>query len=486
MKTDSKSLLLTAAGMGLLAMSAGAQQTPQNLQAQRITGPLKHAGVYHVTTGTWTRTAGATANAGPDIIYNNTADGIYWTGEIHENGAEWVDEGQLPGASGPFGANKECYRVNGFDIAYGTSSLPGTLTMDMNLYDAYAACTNPNEPGSCINWAGAATADLPENGGSGTGFWTVSIDLAGGAEIDMNADGAPCAPLYDADVALDRFGWGAIANGGSMGWILAGDPNWTPTATGGVNGEIGGTGTYYSATASCNLDPTLGHTGLNTNDAWRVVEPSTGAQIIGSGCYWYGGYNNVLGCGLGPNNSFASQYVRLYAEDAAGAACDTAPDLVFSNPGNAHCGTNTGANPSGPATMSYQRDPSGATVGTIQVVDGPDGEFNMMVCSAGNLTAGTAISNGILYLAPPLGRYDQVSGGVNAAMNGIGRFGADGVSTSLFGNGDAAGNGFVVPLAKPFILGGGTWAPGDTIAFSMWYRCGSASNFSNALQIQFR
>ena len=75
---------------------------------------------------------------------------------------------------------------------------------------------------------------------------------------------------------------------------------------------------------------------------------------------------------------------------------------------------------------------------------------------------------------------------MDAALNGIGRFGADGVSASLFGNGDANGNGFVVPLAKQVILGGGTWAPGDTISFSMWYRCGSASNFSNAIQIQFR
>ena len=271
-----------------------------------------------------------------------------------------------------------------------------------------------------------------------------------------------------------------------MGWILSGDPNWTPSATGGANGEIGGTGTYYSATTSCNLDPALGHTGLNTQDLWRVVEPAAGAAIIGSGCYWYGGYNNVLGCGLGPNNSLASQHFRLLAEDAAGAACDTTPDIVFSNPANTHCGTNTGANPSGPAAMSYTRDPSGATVGTIQVVDGPDGEFNMMICSAGALTAGASVADGILYLAPPLGRYDNNAGAGNAALNGIGRFGADGVSASLFGNGDANGNGFVVPLARQSTLGGGSWAPGDTISFSQWYRCGSGSNFSNAIQIQFR
>ena len=489
MKSNLNSVLLTAAGMSLLAMSASAQQSMQTAQPERINGTAKHAGIYHVATGTWTRTNGATANAGPDIVYNNTADGIYWTGELHESGAEWVDEGQLPGASSPFGANKECYSINCMDIYYGTSSMPGTLTMDVNWYDAYAPCTNPNEANACINWAGASTGiDLPENQGSGTGFWILSIDLAG-VEVEMNADGAPCLPLYDANVDWDSFGWGATAIGGNMGWVLAGDPDWTPAVTSGANLEVGGTGTYYDASAavSCNIDPTLGHTGLNTQDLWRVVEPASGALVIGSGCYWYGGYANVLGCGgLGPNNSFASQYVRIHASDVAGAACDTSPDLQFSAPGNAHCGTNTSGQPSGPARMSYSRDASGATVGTLQVVDGPDGEFGYVLV-ANSLGSGIVISNGLLYLTPPFGRYSPgTAGNQGPSMNSIGAFGPDGVLANLVGNGDALGNGFVVPLLKTSTVGTGNYAPGDTVAFSLWFRCGTASNFSDAVQVQFR
>ena len=490
MKTDIRSSLLTVAGLGLLAMSATAQQSMQTAQPQRINGTAKHAGIYHVATGTWTRTQGATANVGPDIVYNNTADGIYWTGEIHENGAEWVDEGQLPGASSPFGANKECYTINAFDMYYGTSSLPGTLTMDVNWYDAYDPCTNPNEANSCINWAGSTTGiDLPENGGSGFGFWIMTIDMAG-AEVDMNADGAPCLPLYDANVDWDSFGWGASPVGGNMGWILASDPDWTPNVTAGANGESGGTGTYYdvSGAVSCNIDPLLGHTGLNTQDLWRVVQPAGGALIIGTGCYWYGGYNNVLGCGgLGPNNSFASNYIRIHASDVAGAACDTEPDLVFSSPGNTHCGTNTGGAPSGPVRISYARDPSGATVGTLQAVDGPDNEFGYFLV-ADSLGSGIAISNGFLYLQPPLGRYapTTATNQGDSALNSISRFAPDGVLANLVGTGDALGNGYVVPLVKTNTLGTGNWAPGDTMAFTLWFRCGSASNFSDAVQVQFR
>lgn len=489
MKTVINSVLLTAAGMSLLAMSANAQQNLQTAQPQRINGTAKHAGIYHVATGTWTRTHGATANAGPDIVYNNTADGIYWSGEIHENGAEWVDEGQLPGTSSPFGANKECYSINGFDIYYGTQSMPGTLTLDVNWYDAYNPCTNPNEANTCINWAGSTNVDLPENQGSGYGFWIIAVDMMG-AEVEMNADGAPCLPLYDANTDWDSFGWGAIPVGGNMGWILCGDPDWTPSVTMGANGEIGGTGTYYDVTGAvtCNPDPTLGHTGLNTQDYWRVVEPAGGATIIGTGCYWYGGYNNVLGCGgLGPNNSFASQYIRIHASDVAGSACDTEPDIVFSSPGNAHCGTNTGGQPSGPARISYARDASGATVGTLQVVDGPDNEFGYFLVST-SLGSGLAISNGILYLAAPWGRYSPTTATNQGDpdLSSIGSFGPDGVLASLVGNGDAAGNGFVVPLNKTNTLGTGDWQIGDTIGFSLWYRCGNDSNFSDAVAVQFR
>jgi hypothetical protein len=136
--------------------------------------------------------------------------------------------------------------------------------------------------------------------------------------------------------------------------------------------------------------------------------------------------------------------------------------------------------------MSYSRDASGATVGTLQVVDGPDGEFGYVLV-ANSLGSGIVISNGLLYLTPPFGRYSPgTAGNQGPSMNSIGAFGPDGVLANLVGNGDALGNGFVVPLLKTSTVGTGNYAPGDTVAFSLWFRCGTASNFSDAVQVQFR
>ena len=469
--------LSLALGPAVLAL-APAGDPPSPL---RVSAPVRSAGIYHVTTGTWTRVPGASASAGPDIVFANDAGGSYWTGLLHEDGAQWVDEGQLPGASSPFGADRECYRVNGFQLSYGTSALPGSLSLALDLYDAYVPCTDPSAPGACINQAGTVQVDLPESGAfGGLAFWTITVDLAGGAEIDFGADAAPCAPGYDGAIALDGFGWGATPQGASIGWLLAGDPDWTVAATGGANGEIGGGGTYYApSSGSC------GNTGLNASDLWQGVEPAGGATTLGTGCYSYG-YNNVLGCVLGPNTPFASFSFRLFADDVPGAACDAVPDVAFSDPALPHCGTNSGSNPSGPARITYAEDPSGVTAGSLRIVDGPVGEFSMVVCSTGPLTTGVPVSAGLLYLAAPLGRYGQLAGNVDPSLNSVGLFRPDGVSESLFGNGGPSGDGFAIPLQVPPVLGGGTWLPGDTVAFTAWFRCGTASNFSDAVRVQLR
>jgi hypothetical protein len=123
----------------------------------------------------------------------------------------------------------------------------------------------------------------------------------------------------------------------------------------------------------------------------------------------------------------------------------------------------------------------------VQAVDGPDNEFGYFIVSVG-LGSGIVISNGILYLAPPFGRYSPTTATNQGdpALNSVGRFAPDGVLASLVGTGDPAGNGYVVPLVKTNTLGTGNWAPGDTIALSLWFRCGNASNFSDAVQVQFR
>ena len=37
----------------------------------RVSAPVRSAGIYHVATGAWTRVPGASASAGPDIVFAN-------------------------------------------------------------------------------------------------------------------------------------------------------------------------------------------------------------------------------------------------------------------------------------------------------------------------------------------------------------------------------------------------------------------------------
>ena len=55
-----------ALAVGSRAAGVAQAQVPT---AVRVTMPTKDAGVYHVATGTWTRTGGSQANLGPDVIY---------------------------------------------------------------------------------------------------------------------------------------------------------------------------------------------------------------------------------------------------------------------------------------------------------------------------------------------------------------------------------------------------------------------------------
>ena len=77
--------------------SAQASRLSQD-QIQRIPGPIRHAGIYHVASGTWTRNGGAVANFGPDTVYTNNALTGYFvplggTGGTAPNIA--IDEGGL-------------------------------------------------------------------------------------------------------------------------------------------------------------------------------------------------------------------------------------------------------------------------------------------------------------------------------------------------------------------------------------------------------
>ena len=272
--------LASASAMVLcLATTASAQQ---QIQAVRVLGPVRDAGIYHVATGTWTRNSGPQANLGPDIIYRNDVVSSYF-GTGWES-AQGVDEGILPGPGNPFSGPQNAYLINGLSFSYCALGAGPGITWDLELYDSYVACDDPDFPGGCINsvWTWSL-GTLPRS----SACWLVTLDLSGGAEACVEADGGFCAPGYDGAGGLDGYGFGQTwLNGGlTAGPVLAGDPNWSPR----------GDGTCYQPNMTCPA----GATGLGEQDLLGIgTNPLGGA---GNGCFWFN-YNNLNGCG-GPNSS---------------------------------------------------------------------------------------------------------------------------------------------------------------------------------------
>ena len=290
---------LVAASALAFATVASAQVVPQTLKAEKIPGAVKHAGIYHVSTGTWTRAANATANFGPDTIYSNTAGSGYFspsggTGDFAP-GSTNFDEGNIPtsmNTNNP--GNRDAYTVNCVQVGYCDFGTLGS-GWELGFYSSYAPCTLNIAPAAVIN-----TGSAPANG-----CWTVSIDLTGGSEFCLQGDGGDG---FDNVQDLDSFGWSfryTGAGGGQAGFLLAGDPLSTDPS----GAALDGTNTYFGPPSLCS--PTEA-TGLLTSDFWWLEDP-TGTN---SNCYWFGGYSNSNGCG-GPFNSLASWYMEIQADTGA-------------------------------------------------------------------------------------------------------------------------------------------------------------------------
>ena len=190
---------------------------------------LPHAGIYHVATGTWTRT-GFTANIGPDTIYSATAPSGYFG--VGWEGGTGVDEGTLPGTTNPNMGPQDAYSIDGFQFAY--CSLDVSIDWTYFFLDSYVPCDLPFTNQFCNNQPGPiySLSGLPAAGAC----WVVTVDLTG-YETCMEADGGPCAPGYQGGgLGLDGFGiahlW-ATPSGATSGPILGGfDPGWAPPGEG--------------------------------------------------------------------------------------------------------------------------------------------------------------------------------------------------------------------------------------------------------------
>ena len=439
------------------APSAAAQQGGASID--RAPSAPKHAGVYHVSSGTWTRRADSFGPSSSDVIYSNTLESGYYspfggTG-ASAAGSEVFSDGGLPGTTNGHSfatqPDRDTYRVNGFQIGYCDLGAPMSSGWEISFYGSYAPCSAIPAPVTRI-----ATTGLPAGGQC----WVIDLDLTGGEEFDIGADGGDG---WHDDPDLDSFGWSfryvGSDPGGGAGFSLSGRPEltdlgWLPGAR-----PVGGFGTYYGGQGLC----AQGNTGYLVSETWWVEDPAGSF----TGCYFFQGPFDSPSCGS-DFDPIGAWHMEIYAESG------TQPQI-----GVSYCAST--ANSTGAMTTLVA---SGSEVATDDAVE--LSASNMPASALGffitSQTQGTLAnpggSAGILCVAGNVGRFMQ-PGQVKVS-------GADGTFTLSTTLGEWSTSD--IPQATPpqFYAA----MAGMTSSFQLWHRdavMGSAtSNFSNGLSITWQ
>ncbi|MBI5362519.1 MAG: hypothetical protein HZA53_05020 [Planctomycetes bacterium] len=347
-----------------LALSAAAFAQKQEVRSfERVTGPVKHAGVYHLATGQWTRGAAAqlTAGAGSDIVYNCTTDSGYYavlgagntntasTGYNPTNygqGVTMTNSGRLPSLTSPNtvwnpsavpvgsvpGSAAGCantYTIDGFEIGYCSETVGPNTAVTIAFYEVNPTCTAPaglpqGGPFAITGLPGhAATAAL--------GCWLVTIDLAGQTlSFNMQADGDGSY----LDNTSDAFAWSftfpsTTSSLTQAGFLLNGAPadasgpnhpgiGWLQFPPSITTDAAGYDGTRFDGPSGANAPtyPTNGAVGLPTpggEDGSDMVGDD-GMRLDGNlgtpGCYFFGG---PVGSG-GADGPYTNFHMELYAK----------------------------------------------------------------------------------------------------------------------------------------------------------------------------
>ena len=223
--------ILTGVAVIALVAGAGAQQKAQ-MTVKKAANP-QFAGIYTPSQGFVS--SSANTRSGPDMLHNNMMLSNYYSSA----GAyqEWVDEFGLPDR----GVNAT-EQLNGFDFIWCSAEVDAatgnTGTAVMNFYDESIYCSGP------VNWPTAdcsyAISGLPMTDANGNfACWVVGIDLSGGAECNLQTEGA-------------AMKWG--------GWSTVWDHD--------------------------NTGPWLAGGGYGNGDAFVWFDTLAGANV---GCYWFGG-----------------------------------------------------------------------------------------------------------------------------------------------------------------------------------------------------
>ena len=194
---------------------------------------------------------------------------------------------------------------------------------------------------------------------------------------------------------------------------------------------------------------------------WATGEPNDNPVGENYGEWHGGGWNDMLATSTAP-----SEYIVEFDGLVGGPSlfCDPANNTSSGQPV-----TLENSSFSGPGRYHLEAD------------GGPLAQFGYFLVSAGELPNPVTVSQGLLCLSAPLGRYTGVT---SATLNSLGRFDAAGVLQNLTGT-SSVGSGYDIPAVLPDPPAG-VITSGDTWLYQLWFRdVGGVSNFSNGIAVTF-
>ena len=358
-------------------------------RVQPITSPIRHAGVYHVATGTWTRNQSLSNVSGQDIIYNNSCAPVYFSAMA--GGDKWQHRSRVPttAANGaptvvdPLQPTKNdeapgCdtrYLVNGFQALVCTSRPfgSGPFTMTFEFADAYLVCGG----GDMVPQQSFTVPIPPDTGTTGQTCWVVDVDLDGTSQsflLQSDQDGTYVGPS-----TAEQFGvsWGmdpAIGLADATGPVIAGNLSWPGGPFTGPLPMCAGTeGTIWDS--PINLSEA--GTGMASLDAFRTV--TGGGFPSGPGCYFFGG-----------TTIHSDFYLKLYSDAQCGPIKTGVPVCFPGIGGTIPCPCGQSPNPAGGCANFGP----GATTGAVLVGSGLASLSNdRVVLTASNERPTAALTN---------------------------------------------------------------------------------------------
>jgi hypothetical protein len=381
---------LTTGAVALLCTGAMAQGDLRS-HLIPITAPIRHAGVYHVATGTWTRNASLANVTGPDTIYNNTCNTTYYTTTNNKESIQ--HRSRIPSPSGPTtpsifygsGQNDEApgcqvsYTVNGYTFGYCSSATSGTVNWTHEFANSYTLCG----AGDMIPDYTFVLTGLPVGRSNGNlNCWTVDVDLSGnsGGGVVLSADGDG---TYIGPSTNEQFGFSLFqSKGTTTGPIISGDFTWTGGANTGLLTPCTGTdGTIWDNPINLGEEGT----GMASNNFFRIAAtPGPVSVPSGPGCYWFRG---------NPQGDF---YLKMYAS----AGCPQQnPLTAYCFPGEGGIKACTTCSPPNPPSQhgrgcdNYGQHTGGAQL-TATGTSSVSGDTIVFTSSFENNTAFTIIMQG--------------------------------------------------------------------------------------------